>query len=301
VVLALRRHDLYLDLAAIALCCSPFVFDFIVRQRRLDQVGFGAVIVYGLLLYRFPARAGAIAAGAGIAFGFAVAVEDSVFLQCIPWVATITVLHAASRGAKPSRLLVTACLPATIVAAASVSFGRLDPHQVSVLQDIAAARYPWIRSGANNVFVYLPDDLKASLGHVRDLGIGDLATIPVCVFLLALQGALMSVFRAPLHAVARGRSLGGKLLLVSIFAAVVALMGLLLLGIDWARWFGSFGLMGTVTATFGLLYWPHPPGRLVGVRLLGVVIVAAYLLSLAPIADKFGVRSGLHYLTGLSL
>jgi hypothetical protein len=58
VVEAARRNAPALDLAAIALCVSPFVFDFVVAQRRPDQLGFVVVVAYGLVVVPVPAIVG---------------------------------------------------------------------------------------------------------------------------------------------------------------------------------------------------------------------------------------------------
>jgi len=175
VVEAARRNAPTLDLAAIALCVSPFAFDFVVAQRRPDQLGFVVVVVvaYGLALYMYPRSSLAVATVAGLALAVSVGVADSVFLQCTPWVAVIAVLHAVSERRKSTWPVALVCLPSAFAAAASVFLGRLDPGAVARLQRIAAVRNSWIRPGSNHVFAFLGDDLRTSLERVQHLALSN--------------------------------------------------------------------------------------------------------------------------------
>lgn len=119
----------------------------------------------------------------------------------------------------------------------------------------------------------------------------------MCVLPMILQGALMCGFRAPrVGAAMRGRCFGGMPLVLAISVAVAALAVLLALGFDWARWFASFGLIGTVAATFGLLYQPVGSGDTRKPPIVPVLLVSSYLLWLAPILDSLDVSGGVHYL-----
>jgi hypothetical protein len=307
VVETVRRNTPTLDLAAIALCVSPFVFDFVVAQRRPDQLGFIVVVVYGLVVYRFPRSSLTAAAVAGLALAVSVLVADSVFLQCTPWIVVIAVFHAASERRSPVWPVALVAVPSAVAAAASVFVGRLDHAAVDRLQHAASLKYSWIRPGTNDVFAFLGDDLRTSLERVQHLPISTkVGSVAVCVLLFIVQGMLMCGFRVPRVGVAiRGQSFGGTPLVLSVAAAVGALGVLLALGFDWARWFASFGLMGTVAATFGLLSRPFGSDRGDGgdggggtpkPRLVPVLLVAGYLLWLAPILDSLDISGGAHYL-----
>jgi hypothetical protein len=299
VIAALRRETLYLDLAAIALCCSPFVFDFVVSERRPDQLGFVVVVVYGLALYKFPRRSFAAAALAGVALAIVVGVEDSTFLQCVPWAVVLALLAASTQpwSAKVIGRVALLCVPATIVAAASVFSGRLDASHVDAL--LAAARRHGVLAGdTRGVFRFLADDLSTSIDRVVHLPLSIMVgSIAVCMFLIALQGSLMLGFAMPrLGTLRDGREHVLALGLALVFA-VVALVALLGLGFDWVRWFASFGLMAGVTATLGLLL--RNPAREKDrprMPLIPVVVIATYLLWLAPLSENLSLGDGLRYL-----
>jgi hypothetical protein len=122
-------------------------------------------------------------------------------------------------------------------------------------------------------------------------------SVSVCVLLIVVQGILMCGLRVPrVGAAIRGRRFGGMPLVLAVAAAIAALAVLLALGFDWARWFASFGLMATVAATFGLLYQPIGSGGTRQPPLVPVLLVAGYLLWLAPILDTLDISGGAHYL-----
>jgi hypothetical protein len=298
VVAAVRRNAPSLDLAAIALCVSPFVFDFVVAQRRPDQIGFIVVVAYGLALYKYPRSSLVAATVAGVALAVSVGVEDSVFLQCTPWIVVIAVLHAASEKRKPTWPVALVGVPSAIVAAASVFLGRLDPQAVARLQHIASARYSWIRPSSPAVFAFLGDNLRTSLERVQHLALSiKVGSVSACVALIIVQGMLMCGFLMPrIGAAMRGTGFGGMPLVLSVSGAVAALAVLLALGFDWGRWFASFGLMGTVAATLALLYQPPERGSARQPPFVPVLLVSTYLVWLAPMLDSLSISGGVHYL-----
>jgi hypothetical protein len=296
-VAALRHNSAALDIAAIALCCSPFVIDFVVKQRRPDEAGFAIVIFYGLALYKYPARAFVATLVAGIALAVAVLVEDAVFLECVAWAAAIALLSQSGPvfSLKAVRRVALLCVPATIAVGVSVAYGRLDAKHVNELVSAASRKYSWVNHSTPSVYDYLADGLKASYQHVADLPLsGRLVSVGVPAALLALQFLVM--LGVPRARVIRHALVSMWPVALAVAGSVAALGVLILVGVDWTRWMGAFGLMATVTATFALLM-RDAGGARERLPLAVVFSVAAYLLWLAPLPDQFvSVSGGFTYL-----
>lgn len=286
---AWRRNEQRLDLAAIVLCCSPFVFDFVAFQRRPDQVGYASVVAIGLLLHRFPRRRTALALLGGALLTVSVAVSDSAFLACVGWAVAILLLVPGEtlRSARTWFRIALLALPPAVMAVASATAGRLDDAQVRSL-GATAAKYHWTDVV---VFPYLTDTLRESVQRVGDMqNTTMIGSIAVGAVLLALQGWLMLGLRWPLRSSSAAPRTQA---LLPVAASSLGLLLLVLLGIDWFRWISGFGLMGTVTFAFARLFRQPtastPQGELPTRR---TVLVGAYLLAVAAFPNMISVSDG---------
>lgn len=287
---AWRRNEPSLDLAAIALCCSPFVFDFVVFQRRPDQFGYIAVILTGYMLWKLPERRTPVALVGGVLLGVAVAISDSAFLGCVGW-AVLIMLLAPGENLRHLRTWVRVALlslPAGAVAIASATAGRLDAAHVQSLA-ATANRYGW---SDVVVFPYLSDNLRDSVNRVGDMPrTMMLGSMIVGVVLLALQGWLMTGLNRPALRRSAPRAAGTTM---AVAACIIGLVGLLALGIDWFRWISGFGLMGSVAVTFGLLMRaPEPRTSMADAPSIGVTTVALYLAAVAAFPNMISMSEGL--------
>lgn len=286
---AWRRNEENLDLAAVVLCCSPFVFDFAAFQRRPDQVGYATVIALGLFLHRFPHRRTLAAALGGALLTMSVAVSDSAFLACVGWALALVLLVPGEtlRSARTWFRLALVAAPPAVMAFASATAGRLDETQVRAL-GATAAKYRWTDVV---VFPYLTDTLSQSVNRVADMQRTTmLGSVAVGLVLLVLQGWLMLGLRWPLGLPAASYRHPTT---IAVLTSGLGLVLLLLLGIDWFRWISGFGLMGTVTYAFAMLIrpeqprtgeWSTPPG--------GTLLVGGYLLAVAAFPSMISVSEG---------
>lgn len=287
---AWNRSEPALDCAAIALCCSPFVFDFVVFQRRPDQFGYVAVLASGFMLWRLPQRRDLVALLSGALLAIAVAISDSAFLGCVGW-ALLLMLLAPGESLRRSRTwlrLLVLSVPAAVLALASATAGRLDASQIQSLS-ATASKYGWTDVV---VFPYLADDLSNSIHRVGDMPrTMMLGSVIVGLVLLVLQGWLMTGLRRPSLRPVTSEATGTS---VAVAGCIIGLVGLLALGIDWFRWLSGFGLMGTVAVTFGLLMRaPQPRSAAAGLPSIGVTAVALYLAAIAAFPNMISVSEGL--------
>ena len=74
------------------MCCSPFVFDFVITQRHPDAVGFLVVTAFAVALLTWPRHRTGFAIAAGLAMAVAVAMHESAALQPLPWMLVIALL-----------------------------------------------------------------------------------------------------------------------------------------------------------------------------------------------------------------
>lgn len=284
-----RRDNRAGDLAALALCCSPFVLDFAVFQRRPDQIGYASVILFGFLLYRMPQQRTLVAAAGGALLTISVAVSDSSFLACVGWVLLIAILAPGEnlRNLRTwSRLLLIA-LPPAIMAIVSATAGRLDHSQAQQLAS-TASKYGWTDVV---VFPYLTDTLRESVNRVGDMPqtmmLGSLA---IGLVLLLLQGWLMLGLRVPTPTAASGIRFAPAL---AVAMCAIGLVALLALGIDWFRWISGFGFMSTTAVAFGVLLRPSergPANRALATP--ATILVSAYLLAVAAFPNMISLSEG---------
>ncbi len=284
-----QRNDPSLDLAAIVLCCSPFVFDFVAFQRRPDQIGYLVVLAIGFMLWKQPASSTVTTLVGGLLLAVAVLVSDSAFLACTGWAAVLVVL-APGQSIRSLRTLLRLALltvPPAAMALVSATAGRLDAAHVQALA-ATASRYRWTDVV---VFPYLADSLQTSLHRVADMPLTMmLGSVLVGGFLVLLQGWLMTGLGSP-QSVASRRPQRTTVLGVGLCA--VGLVVLLCLGIDWFRWISGFGLMAAVAFTFSrLMRKPTTSVASGGYPPRGVIVVSAYLLAVAAFPSMISVSEG---------
>ena len=285
-----RRNDPVLDVAAVVLCCSPFVFDFVVFQRRPDQVGYLVVLAIGFMLWRRPASGTAIAALGGLLLAAAVLVSDSAFLACTGWAVLLLVLTPGQtiRSLRTLGRVAMLSAPPAVAALVSATAGRLDANHVQALA-ATASRYRWTDVV---VFPYLSDNLRTSVQRVADMPrTMMIGSVTVGLLLVLLQGWLMTGLASPTSL--RSRRPRPETALVATLC-LLGLVALMLLGIDWFRWISGFGLMATVVYSFGqLMRKPSAPDTGNGYPSRGVIVVGAYLLAVAAFPNMISVSKGL--------
>ena len=285
-----RRNEPALDLAAVVLCCSPFVFDFVVFQRRPDQIGYLAVLAIGFMLWKRPARSTTIAALGGLFLAASVLVSDSAFLACTGWAVLLLMLSAGQSLRTPRTFMrmVLLITPPAVAALVSATSGRLDDAHVRALA-ATASRYRWTDVV---VFPYLSDSLRTSLHRVADMPrTMMLGSVLTGGLLVLLQGWLMTGLASPASLRSR-RPRRETVLIVTV--CIIGLLALMLLGIDWFRWISGFGLMATVVFGFGrLMSESTAPATANGYPSRGVIVVSAYLLAVAAFPNMISLSEGL--------
>ena len=162
---------------AILLAASPFIFDYIVVDRRPDLLAIPVLVALGLVLM-FKTR-GLIVwlGGMGIVFGALALVHEDVLMLELPWaivLVTVATLGrsddlAAREGTSPIKILVgrlaALVIPSAIAAVALVAYGLPSAKKVAELR-AEVSSFP-LHGGT--MFEYLPDTLSASLHLVGSI------------------------------------------------------------------------------------------------------------------------------------
>ncbi len=293
VVMAMRTRRTGLEIAAIGVCCSPFVFDFVITQRHPDSFGFVVATAYAVGLLVWPRRRTGLAVVAGLAMAVAVAMHEAAALQPLPWILVIALLadQLQAEGDVANRRFRVAMLaiPGTLVALASAVFGRLDASDVASLERTATS-HGFAGSG---IFRNVGNDLETSIQQTLDLPLSvKLASVGATVVLLALAGWLLVGFQPNVRHVLVEAARRDRLVAASYVLVALGLITLHAIGLDWMRWLASFGLMATVAILFVSLAavggttaappvddLPPTTGQCVA-----VAAVSLYLLLLWPLA-----------------
>jgi hypothetical protein len=247
---------------AILLAASPFIFDYIVVDRRPDLLAIPALVALGFILMVKTRGLIVWLGGMGLVFGALALVHEDVLMIELPWaivLVTVATLgqggDAAGRGgSSPVKILgerlAALVVPSVIAAVALLTFGLPNAEKVAKLRaDVSG--FP-LHSGT--MFEYLPDTLRKSIDRVGSIPQSvALHTIALCLLLLIPQLAwvvfwgrsgLTAIFTRQGHR-AIGLALGA--------VVVIPMFALFATGVDWLRWLCGCGTSWLVVQSFSIL------------------------------------------------
>ncbi|CAM3962532.1 hypothetical protein [Smaragdicoccus niigatensis] len=274
--LLVRRWTAASTSLAILLACSPLVVGELAYFRRTDQLGLVVLVLVGVACLQLRRSLLPTLAGLGVVLAVLVFVHEATLL--IWGLAAVPMVFVTGNRSRLRniRLSAAAVGPGLLALVGIVIAGRVTPAVATQLREDAAL-------GGPTVFRFLSQGIADSFGEVSYVGLSKhLAQLTL--------GALLIL----VHVVWIRRSVG--LQWVSMFTrldrrtllAVSALTGgtvfaVFATGIDWMRWFSSFGATALVVVAFAVLAVDERPmsSRTVHVSWTQVAVVA-YLTILSP-------------------
>lgn len=261
---------------AILLACSPFVVGELAYFRRTDQLGLVVLVLVGVACLQLKRSLLPALTGLGAVLAVLVFVHEGTLL--IWGLAAVPIVFGTGNRSRLGniRLCAAAVGPALLALVGIVIAGRVTPAVATQLREDAALPGP-------TVFRFLSQGIADSFGEVSYVGMGKhltqltLGALLILVHIVwirrgvGLQWASMFTRLDQRTLAAVSAVTGGAVLMV--FAT----------GIDWMRWFSSFGAAALVVVAFAVMAVDE---RSMSSRTLHVswtqVLVVAYLTILTP-------------------
>ncbi|MCE5291618.1 MAG: hypothetical protein LLG14_20600 [Nocardiaceae bacterium] len=274
--LLVRRWTAASTSLAILLACSPFVVGELAYFRRTDQLGLVVLVLAGVACLHLRRSLLPALTGLGVVLAVLVFVHEATLLIWGLAVVPIVFVTGNRSRIRNLRLSAAAIGPALLALVGIVIAGRVTPAVAIQLREDAALPGP-------TVFRFLSQGIVDSFSEVAyvDMGkqLGQL-TLGALLILVHVMWIRRSVGLQWLSMFTR---LDRCTLLVISALAGGAVLAVFATGIDWMRWFSSFGATALVVVAFAVLAVDE---RAMANRTLHLswtqVVVVAYLTILTP-------------------
>ncbi|MEY2448934.1 MAG: hypothetical protein QOH79_2410 [Acidimicrobiaceae bacterium] len=273
---------------AILLVSSPFGVDYVVFQRRPDQLGLVMLVALGMGLRRFREQSFRLCLVVGVCFAVLMFAHEGILFEALPFAMLLVVVVARDAGEGGGNPVMSSVLALAVPAVAAgvfiAIFGTASSQTVAALKASANG----VPLGPTNALDYLDDSVGTSLRLVADQSRGtQLACIVVGTVLAAVHLSWLRAADVVARVRLRAAAIAVRRAVIVIAVSAVAI--LFAVGIDWMRWFACVGCALLVVVSFGLLAQENAtdavPSRELSMRPL-VLLGGLYLAALTPLPDS---------------
>lgn len=277
---------------AIIIAASPFSFDYVVAQRRPDQIGVVLLVILGLVLLHRPDSRRAFQV-MGLLFALGVLQHESVLLYAMPMALLMTACMTSAQVAPDAfmrifnRRAIELTAPSVAVAGFVFAFGRASGSLESSLR--SDVTFPL--NDRLTMFDFLGDSLGGSMRNVAHMTFAaQCSSLLVGAVMLALTFFCIRrcVDLKPIGTPLPSR----RLFTVLVTLVIVGELAQFALGIDWFRWTATIGCTSLIGLAFVLIASERThvhaatsgiPGRMSNFGALIIAGLLLYLVLLPPV------------------
>lgn len=282
----LRSPTPALATLAIIFAASPFGLDYVLFQRRPDELAIPLLVGLGFALTRLERRLVPICACIGVLFAALVFVHEAVVLVATPAAVLMVVVVLGIRGTDRAKIIRVLLFLGTPVVVAVVAVTVVGPASAATVAALRADGHG-VPLGPITVFDYLGDSVRTSFDLVRGFPVRVLLTS------FALGTALTGVQVwcitrwVGARAVMRSTTVTRDLFIAALCFSGAGAAVLFAIGVDWVRWFAALGSALLIVTSFAVVAHQtgdDRPPTVDHVRVpWSVVAVAVYLTAMAPL------------------